>query len=691
VPALPVAKAAAEADIAAPRARLAALLKALAECGCLHPGEAASRDPKLRHVKGEVEALEQRLREMIEFASRAAGEAPAGAGEQVVKVGREVEESLAKLVTMLSEALKDVERLIERLAQLQSPESELRQLLGVLEAYSFIDVDVEKLKRGRRLRAKVYRVPRDRVGEFVEALASIGSLVAVHATGIEEGHETVVVAYPAWLEAEVGKAALRSRAVPLELPEDLPRSPAEAFRRIREELENMPQLLRSHLPRLLEALRLVEAAKRLLQLLEATELKRFVAVVRGYVAPERLGELEKAVAGAAPSAVVVVEEYRPGHGHGHEEERLPPSYYETPRRLAPLAEILGMAGQPRPYELVPLALLAVTLPLIYGLVFPDLGHGLVLVLVGYYLFYKRMGNEPLGKLVMLFGAAAMVTGFLAGEFFGPHPAVAGWLAEGIWHGHPPLSSPLHPFVKMLEGGEELSREMLAEHATLLIYHAMFLSLAVGSTLLAVSSWLSLANGLLQRDRELAAAGLGKTLLFTGVMLAVVVGAVVGEGETAMHRAGMILKDAGLTLVPETGLGMLVRLMATVGLFTLLGAPLLFGHGGFGERLTAGIMEAFDALLMAIGNTASFMRIMGLSLAHSGLMLGFTVMAYIAGPLAPIVYILGNLLVIALEALAAYAHTLRLHLYEMFSKFYLDQGKPYTPVRLPEGVRLEVEA
>ncbi len=693
---MPVAKATAEVGIAVARDEMPRLLKSLAECGCLHPsrGSSAPGATVLRHLLGEVDALEQRLREMIAAAERAAGPAGGEAGVEVVRIGRRVEESLARLVESLEEALKDVEKLVERLLQLQNPESELSQLLAVLEAYSFIDVDVEALKRGRWLRAKVYRVPRDRVQGFIEALSRIEGVVAAHATGVEEGYDTVVAAYPAWLEAEVGKAALRSRATPLEIPEDLPRSPAEAFRRIRSELENMPQLLRQHLPTLRRALKLVEAAKRLLELLSATEASRLLAVIRGYVAPEELARLERAARESAASAVLIVGEYRPGgEGHGgHGGERRPPSYYEVPEAAKPLEQIVRMGGHPRPYELVPLALLAISVPVIYGLVFPDLGHGLVLVLAGYYLFYKKLGNQLMGRLVMLFGAAAMVSGFLSGEFFGPHPVVAGWLAKGVWGGHPPLASPLHPFVELLEKGANVSREMLAEHATRLLYHAMYISLAVGSFFLALSSWLSLANGLLQRDRELTAAGLGKALLFTAIMIAIVVGGVVGTGGTAMERAGSVLKDAGLTLVPETGLGMLVRLMATIGILTLLAAPLLYGHGGFSERLVAGIMEAFDALLMAIGNTASFMRIMGLALAHSGLMMGFTVMAYIAGPapVAALVYILGNILVIALEAIVAYAHTLRLHLYEMFSKFYLDQGTPYTPVKLPEGVKLELE-
>jgi V/A-type H+-transporting ATPase subunit I len=278
----------------------------------------------------------------------------------------------------------------------------------------------------------------------------------------------------------------------------------------------------------------------------------------------------------------------------------------------------------------------------------------------------------------------MVTGFLAGEFFGPHPVVAGWLSKGIWHGHPPLESPLHVFVEGGGHGEELSE--ITKH---LLFNAIYLSLLVGALVMTLGSSLSIVNGALLKDREIMVAGIGKTLIFGSILLALVWGAAANTGPTLMERAAQTLRDAGLVLVPETTPGLIVRLLFTIGLLSVLAAPLAFGHGGAGERAIAGLMEAFDTLLMAIGNTASFMRIMGLMLAHSGLMFGFTILAEMSGPiLGAIAYLFGNILTIGLEALVAYAHSLRLHFYEMFSKFYLDEGRAYQPLQLPPVVSVE---
>ncbi|ALL01319.1 V-type ATP synthase subunit I [Pyrodictium delaneyi] len=690
-----IAQSTSQTYIIIPRDRLAYALKALAECNCFHPepeqhAAGSEFSARIRHIKNELDTLEQRLREMLKVAeSTGLGEEQA-VSEQVLRLSKTTDMGLSRVIEQLTTAIQDIEKLVERLAQLKSPESELATLLAVLETYSFIDVDIEALKRGSYIRAKVYRVPTDRTQAFLRDLETVGAIAGLHVSGIETNMDTVVVAYPAWLEAEVGKTALRNRATPLEIPEDMPRIPSEALKKVRKELDELPVVLKRHLPKLREALAVIDAAKSLLSLLEATKLTQLVAVVSGYVAPEKEPVLRRTLESLGAGYVgVMATPSMEGH-HGHGEEELPPSYFTIPSKLTPFASLLEMAGHPRPREFVPLALLAVTLPIVYGFMFPDLGHGLALLLAGYYLFYKKMGNRDLGRLVMIFGVAAMAVGFFAGEFFGPHPAVAGWL-DAIWHGHPPLASPLHPFVKEMAAGGLHGGEELAEEAKLLIFHAIYVSLAIGSLLLALSSWISVANGALLRDKEVLAAGIGKSLVFTGILIAIVIGGMVGSGGTAIERAGSVLYDAGLTLTPQTALGTLVRLMVTVGLLVLLASPILFGHGSTGERIVNGVMEAFDVLLMAIGNTASFMRIMGLMLAHSGLMFGFTILAFIAGPvLGAIAYILGNLLVIGLEALVAYAHSLRLHFYEMFSKFYMDGGRPYSPVRMPELVKLEIE-
>ncbi|RUM46867.1 MAG: hypothetical protein DSY37_04290 [Hyperthermus sp.] len=675
------------AAILVPRDRLVEVVRALAKCGCIHPEPVAVQEPviaRIRHLKNELDMIEQQLLEMLESVEKSGVGVEGAVERQVISVTRDVDLGAARIMEELTGAVRSVERLVERLAEARNPESEVSLLLRLLEAYGFVNVDLRRAGGGRHVRARIYRVPRERAAEFTANLSKL-NVVGVVVDDVEEDFVGVAVAYPAWLEEDVRKTAVRVRASPLEVPGELPPLPLEALRRIREELEKLPGMVRQQVPVILKSLEAVRALKSLFSILEATRLTRFTALIHGYVSADNERKLKRILEGlgAAYVAATVEEE-------AHEKEEPAPSYFRIPSLLRPFSNLVEMAGYPRPGEFVPALLVSITLPIIYGLMFPDLGHGLVLLLAGYYLFYRRLGDRSLGRLVMIFGLSATIVGFLAGEFFGPHPAVAGWL-DKLWHGHPPLASPLHPFVKgLVEGGGHA--EGFAEEAKLLIYQAIYVSLSIGAVLLALSSWISIVNGINMRDRELVLTGIGKSLVFTSIFVAIIIGALVGEGHTAVERAGSILRDAGLSLVPETQLAMIVRGMFTLGLLVLFAAPIALGHGGMGENLMNGVMEAFDVLLMAIGNTASFMRIMGLMLAHSGLMFGFTILAVMSGPIGGVlVYLLGNLLVLALEALIAYAHSLRLHFYEMFSKFYMDGGRPYVPVRLPGTVEVKIAA
>jgi V/A-type H+-transporting ATPase subunit I len=49
-------------------------------------------------------------------------------------------------------------------------------------------------------------------------------------------------------------------------------------------------------------------------------------------------------------------------------------------------------------------------------------------------------------------------------------------------------------------------------------------------------------------------------------------------------------------------------------------------------------------------------------------------------LSGIIIVGGNIFVIALEGLIVFIHTLRLHFYEWFSKFYLDSGTEFKPFK-----------
>ena len=88
------------------------------------------------------------------------------------------------------------------------------------------------------------------------------------------------------------------------------------------------------------------------------------------------------------------------------------------------------------------------------------------------------------------------------------------------------------------------------------------------------------------------------------------------------------------------------------------------------------------LLEYVTNTVSFLRVGAFVLVHAGMMTVVFVLAQTAPAVAywPVV-VFGNVFVMVLEALLVAIQVLRLEYYEMFSRFYSGEGRPYEPVKL----------
>ena len=97
----------------------------------------------------------------------------------------------------------------------------------------------------------------------------------------------------------------------------------------------------------------------------------------------------------------------------------------------PFQPFLVMWGTPDRMTVDPSGLLPLIVPLLFGYMFPDMGHGLALILLGLAL-YRRF---PRTRFLMPCGLAAMVFGALFGEVFGFHG-----LVPPLWM--KPLDDPL---------------------------------------------------------------------------------------------------------------------------------------------------------------------------------------------------------------------------------------------------------
>ena len=296
------------------------------------------------------------------------------------------------------------------------------------------------------------------------------------------------------------------------------------------------------------------------------------------------------------------------------------------------------------YGTVPYADLDPTMPagiiyvVMFGLMFGDAGHGLLLVVIALMLRAGRPRRvaalRPLWPFVAGAGLAATLAGVGYGEFFGPTGVLPVLWLE-------PLEEPMR---------------LLA------------VAVGLGAVLLGVAY----AAGIVNRWREGGpAAALYATTGMAGAALYLGLAAVAGYvwlGQAAYGVAGAVIAAVGLALA---GMG----LYATTS-------------GGPGGAVQTGI-QLFDAVVRIGSNVVSFARLAAFGLTHAALGAivwdGTTALAS-RGPVgvvaAVLVFLVGNALAFALEALVAGVQALRLEFYELFSRLFEGEGRPFRPWHLP---------
>ena len=148
----------------------------------------------------------------------------------------------------------------------------------------------------------------------------------------------------------------------------------------------------------------------------------------------------------------------------------------------------------------------------------------------------------------------------------------------------------------------------------------------------------------------------------------------------------LLTDAALIVVY---LGLLSAFAAPAGLAVACAAALFFcaGHALLHRHFTAALSavgELVEKTLQILINTLSFARVGAFALAHAGLSSAIVALMDAADSLMAkaLVLVLGNVVVIVLEAMVVSIQTTRLVLFEFFTRFMQGTGRAFRPLPAP---------
>lgn len=340
-----------------------------------------------------------------------------------------------------------------------------------------------------------------------------------------------------------------------------------------------------------------------------------------------------------------------------------PVQFNNPKALAPFQMLVSNFGIPEYGTIDPTPFVMPLYLAMFGLMFADLGQGLILAIlgiVGACLFKKdetRKGLYNLSWLIIWCGAASMVFGALVGSFFGTGLFRALWFDfHGIISGHSTHSSVITDVYDVL---------------SITIYFGIFV-IALG----LLFNWINLIRGGKWTELFFDKGGIFGAWIYGG-------GIYIASYMIAHNYKGL---PDGLTVFLLVGLPCLLLFIKEPYHFFTHAAEHpdkksnpLFAFLNFLMEWIVELLEIFSGYL---SNTLSFMRVAGLGIAHVCLMISvFTLANMTSGIGSVLILILGNILVIGLEGLSAGVQALRLSYYEFFTKFFHGTGKLYTPISL----------
>ena len=324
--------------------------------------------------------------------------------------------------------------------------------------------------------------------------------------------------------------------------------------------------------------------------------------------------------------------------------RQPPTKLKNPKIFRPFEMYVKMYGLPNYNEIDPTIIVGLTYAFIFGIMFADVGQGLCLLIGGALLYhYKKMDLAAIMSTCAVF---SVIFGFLFGSFFGFENVIpALWL-------HPKEAMTTLPFIG------SMNTVFVAAVA-----FGMFMILT-GMVLHMINAARNHKLGeLLFSQNSLAGFIFYGALAVTLVLL------------FSVHKApavGVMVVMFGIPLLAIFLKEPLERMVEKKGN--------AFPETGKGMFFVQAFFELFDVLLSYFSNTISFVRVGAYAVSHAAmievvLMLGG---ATGGGSISWPVIVLGNVFVAWLEALLVAIQVLRLEYYEMFSRFYEGDGKPFVP-------------
>lgn len=432
---------------------------------------------------------------------------------------------------------------------------------------------------------------------------------------------------------------------------DLPlidKKPKEAIKHLKEQKKslitekkeiqlNLRKLSSEHLNTLLgikEQIQLESLRKDISKQFAQTES---TILIKGWVLADNAKTLEKTIQESTNNhAIITLEDPSTNPDN-------PPTYFKAPGWAQSFKTLLELFAVPKYNEINPTIIMGIFFVLFFGMMLGDAGYGTILMILSLIGFIK----------------------------FGKYsPTIKNWSFMGIWLG---LVTTIVGFLTYSIFGNLIHMTLLGDTTTELLYQFSLLGTQFPiDSLKDPISILTMA-------------------LILGI-LHLNIGIILGIYQAFKRKQFKEMMTEKLCWIPlQIGGGMLI------GKFILdwsISQPLFYVAGalvaiGIIQLLYANGPVGFFDITGYVGDWLSYARLLALGLATAGMALAFNVVSKLLGEMIPFVGIIITILLLvilhvvnlAISALGAGVHSLRLQYVEFFNRFYEGGGHEFSPFKI----------
>jgi len=304
-----------------------------------------------------------------------------------------------------------------------------------------------------------------------------------------------------------------------------------------------------------------------------------------------------------------------------------PVLLETPLVLKPFEKLISNFSYPRYREVNPVMPFAFSFLLLFGIMFGDVGHGLVIALVGWLVKKQSTEYSDLGQIYYLSGISSLFFGFLYGSVFGVHDLLPHLLFTPIEN----------------------------------VQATIIFSIGIGIAIITLSFFLYILTAIKRKEFSILFVGEGSFLWLLVYWFTI----------------GIFVKS----LVQQ--MDITYELIFLSLLLLIIFIQMLRKTG---QKIQS-VIDLLREFMDTITNTISFLRVGAFALAHGALFMAVFSMAKMISETYGesffywMLIIVGNVVIIVLEGVIVTIQTLRLEYYEFFKRFFKGGGTPYQPYNL----------